>query len=237
MAEDSEVGSGDERRSEWSDFNELTLSVMANRNRYDKCKKSMANTTDALAELFCKEKTYYKTRIMAMTSDLFDERCENDEINRAHQEYLKSCIEYLKWNDITEMVEDDTRTEEARDNIAHARHELHRKIQDTAAPSASTSPSPSSSASISASSSASASSPASASTSPPPSRPPPPSILSIANKMCIRKKTMDDFIVLKPAAGNTDEEIKARLPKVRDYHSEIMKRATTHSETTGESLN
>lgn len=221
MAEDSEVGSGDERRSEWSDFNELTLSVMANRNRYDKCKKSMANTTDALAEMFCKEKTYYKTRIMAMTSDLFDERCENDEINRAHQEYLKSCIEYLKWNDITEMVEDDTRTEEARDNIAHARHELHRKIQDTAAPSASTSPSP----------------PASTSPSPPPSRPPPPSILSIANKMCIRKKTMDDFIVLKPATGNTDEEIKARLPKVRDYHSEIMKRATTHSETTGESLN
>ena len=244
MAEDNEVGSGDERRGGWSDFNELTLSVMANRNRYDKYKKSMANTSDALAELFCKEKTYYKTRILAMTSDLFDERCENDEINRAHQEYLKSCIEYLKWNDITEMVEDDTRTEEARDDVAHARQDLHRKIQDTAAPSAPVSPSlppspPSISPSISISSSSSSSPSPSPSPppSPPPSRPPPPSILSIANKMCIRKKTMDDFIVLKPAAGNTDEEIKARLPKVRDYHSEILKRATTHSETTGEPLN
>jgi hypothetical protein len=206
MAEDTR--SGGERRS---DFNELTLSVMANRNRYDKYKKSMANTSDAVAELFCKEKTYYKDRILAMTRGLFDEGCENDEINRAHQEYLKSCIEYLKWNDITEMVEDDTRTEEARD-------ELHRKIQDTdVAPAA---PSPSSP-------------PAS-----PPASPPPASnaILSFANKMCIRKKTMDDFIVLKPVAGNTDEEIKARLPKVRDYHSEILKRTTATATATATAL-
>jgi hypothetical protein len=203
MAEDVIGGDRDENRSEWgSDFNELTLSVMANRNRYDKCKKSMANTSDAAAELFCKEKTYYKDRILAMTSGLFDERCENDEINRAHQEYLKSCIEYLKWNDITDMVEDDTRTEESCNNVrlANARQDLQRKIQDTAAPCA---PAPAS-----------------------PPRSPPASILSFANKMCIRKKTMDDFIVLKPSAGNTDEEIKARLPKVRDYHSEILKRAT-----------
>jgi hypothetical protein len=211
MAEDVIGDDRDENRREWgSDFNELILSVMANRNRYDKCKKSMANTSDAAAELFCKEKTYYKDRILAMTSGLFDERCENDEINRAHQEYLKSCIEYLKWNDITDMVEDDTRTEESCNNVrlAHARQDLQRKIQDTAAPSASVFPP----------------APAPAPASPP--RSPPASILSFANKMCIRKKTMDDFIVLKPSAGNTDEEIKARLPKVRDYHSEILKRAT-----------
>ncbi len=214
MAEDIIGDDRDENRSEWrSDFNELTLSVMANRNRYDKCKKSMANTSDAAAELFCKEKTYYKDRILAMTSGLFDERCENDEINRAHQEYLKSCIEYLKWNDITEMVEDDTRTEESRNNVVgDARQDLQRKIQDTdVAPAAPASPAP-------------------APESPPTL--PPASILSFANKMCIRKKTMDDFIVLKPATGNTDEEIKARLPKVRDYHSEILKRTTTTATAT-----
>ena len=148
-----------------------------------------------------------------MTRGLFDEGCENDEINRAHQEYLKSCIEYLKWNDITEMVEDDTRTEESRNNVVgDARHELHRKIQETPV-SASPPRSP----------------PAPAPASPPASPPPPPAsntILSFANKMCIRKKTIDDFLVLKPAPGNTDEEIKARLPKVRDYHSEILKRTT-----------
>jgi len=201
------VEGGGGRRDEWSDFNELTLTVMANRNRYDRYKKSMANTSDALAELFCKEKTYYKDRILAMTRGLFDEGCENDEINRAHQEYLKSCIEYLKWNDITDMVEDDTRTEESRyDDVACARHEIHRKIQDTAVSSASPVPVPV---------------PVPAPASPPASN----TILSFANKMCIRKKTMDDFIVLKPAIGNTDEEIKARLPKVRDYHNVIINRA------------
>ena len=208
--DDGGGGGGGGRRDEWSDFNELTLSVMANRNRYDKYKKSMANTSDALAELFCKEKTYYKDRILAMTRGLFDERCENDEINRAHQEYLKSCIEYLKWNDITDMVGDDTRTEESRyDDVACARHEIQRKIQETTvAPSA---PVP-----------VSEPVPAPAS---PPAPAPNNTMLSFANKLCIRKKTMDDFIVLKPSVGNTDEEIKARLPKVRDYHNVIMNRA------------
>jgi hypothetical protein len=42
--------------------------------------------------------------------------------------------------------------------------------------------------------------------------------------MCIRKKTIDDFIILKPAARPDDDEINARLPKIRDYHNEIMRR-------------
>jgi hypothetical protein len=59
----------------------------------------------------------------------------------------------------------------------------------------------------------------------PPSSPPTHSqtqnIMSIANKMCIRKKTIDDFIVMKPRIDNTDHD---RLPKVRDYQTEITKR-------------
>jgi hypothetical protein len=206
-------GSGGVCRGDtWNEFNELTLSVMANRNKYDKCKKSLANTSDALHEAFRKEKMYYKDRILNMTRGLFHERCENDEINRAHQEYLKSCIEYLKWNDITDMVGED------------ARNELQQKIQLTTIIDEDDRPQ-----------------------SPPPSPPPPPPsppphqplssshIMSIANKMCIRKKTIDDFIVLKPAINQTDEHINARLPKVRDYHGEIMKRATTNADSDSDS--
>lgn len=40
--------------SGWNEFNELTLSVMANRTKYDKCKKTLANTSDALNEVFRK---------------------------------------------------------------------------------------------------------------------------------------------------------------------------------------
>ena len=202
----------------WNEFNELTLSVMANRNKYDKCKKSLANTSDALNEAFRKEKIYYKDRIINMTTDLFHERCENDEINRAHQEYLKSCIEYLKWNDITDMVGGDTRNEirDDSDDLIHARNELHQQIELTTTIADDDDINEQSQ-----------------SRSPPPSPPPAPQrlssshIMSIANKMCIRKKTIDDFIVLKPATNNTDEQIKSRLPKVRDYHGEIMKRAAS----------
>jgi len=193
-------GQGD---GQWNELNEMTLTVMSNRIRYDKYKKTAGNASDALIEQFSKEKIYYKERILAMTRDLFHERCENDDINRGHDEYLKSCIEYLKWCDITEMVEQDKRTEVREEEM----------------------------------------------TTPPPTPPPPPTlenddsavspepvpvpasptiqndrILSFANKMCIRKKTMDDFIVMKPIPGNTDEDIKARLPKIRDYHQEITMR-------------
>ena len=101
-------GQGD---GQWNELNEMTLTVMSNRIRYDKYKKTAGNASDALIEQFSKEKIYYKERILAMTRDLFHERCENDDINRGHDEYLKSCIEYLKWCDITEMVEQDKRTE------------------------------------------------------------------------------------------------------------------------------
>jgi len=179
------------------ELNELTLSVMANRTKYDRCKKTLANTSETVQETFRKEKLYYKERILNMTRDLFHERCENDALNDAHQEYIKACVEYLKWNDITDMVGDD------------ARNELQEKIMKARSPSPSPSPSQSSPSS------------------PPPSSPPPSSssmnnIMSFANKMCMRKKTIDDFIVLKPREDA--EDINARLPKVRDYQSEITKR-------------
>lgn len=179
----------------WNELNELTLSVMANRTKYDRCKKTLANTSDAVQEIFRKEKLYYKERILNMTRDLFHERCENDTINESHQEYIKACIEYLKWNDITDMVSDD------------ARNELQEKIMRMRTPEPVEEPTilPSPTPSLPASSSSSSMN----------------HIMSFANKMCMRKKTIDDFIVLKP---REDVDINSRLPKVRDYQSEITKR-------------
>ena len=131
--EQSRCQSGNDRGDNWNELTELTLSVMANRTRYDRYKKTIANTSDTIAANSCKEKAYYKERILAMTRDLFDERCENDDINRAHQEYMKSCIEYLRWSDVTEMVGADTRSC-VREDIASARVDLQKKIQETAIP-------------------------------------------------------------------------------------------------------
>ena len=219
-------------RNQWNEFDELTLSVMANRNRYDKYVKIKSINSNVEIDLFSKEKTYYKERIMAMTRDLFDERCENDNINQAHQEYLKACIEYLKWNDITELVEQDNRRERRVDenidvhdeNIAvhdgvvliTARNEIQRKIDETpVVPVDATSDNENDEGEDESDDQ----------TTP---RPPPPfqdRIVSFANKMCIRKKSMDDFIVMKPLSADREKEITDRLPKIRDYHNEIMKRA------------
>ena len=208
MADQDQTNTTTRNNDAWNELNEMTLSVMANRSKYDKCKKTLANTSDTIQDTFRKEKMYYKDRILNMTSDLFHERCENETINDAHQEYVKACIEYLKWNDITDMVSDD------------ARNELQEKIMRAPSP-----PLPPSSP-ISDSSMLSESS-----SSPPPPPPPPsqtPNLMSIANKMCIRKKTIDDFIVLKPRTDN-EHDISARLPKVRDYQTEITKRVAAAS--------
>jgi len=197
MAEREGTGEGQgQGDGQWNELNEMTLTVMSNRIRYDKYKKTAGNASDALIEQFSKEKIYYKERILAMTRDLFHERCENDDINRGHDEYLKSCIEYLKWGDITEMVEQDKRTEVREEETTPTPPTTLENDESTMSPE---------------------------------SVPASPTIqndriLSFANKMCIRKKTMDDFIVMKPIPGNTDEDIKARLPKIRDYHQEITMR-------------
>ena len=194
-------GQGD---GQWNELNEMTLTVMSNRIRYDKYKKTAGNASDALIEQFSKEKIYYKERILAMTRDLFHERCENDDINRGHDEYLKSCIEYLKWGDITEMVEQDKRTEVREEETTPTPPTTLENDESTMSPESVPVPVPV---------------PVPASPTIQNDR-----ILSFANKMCIRKKTMDDFIVMKPIPGNTDEDIKARLPKIRDYHQEITMR-------------
>ena len=210
MADQDQTNTTNRNNDAWNELNEMTLSVMANRSKYDKCKKTLANTSDTIQDTFRKEKMYYKDRILNMTSDLFHERCENDTINDAHQEYVKACIEYLKWNDITDMVSDD------------ARNELQEKIMRAPSP-----PLPPSSPISDSSMLSESSSPP-----PPPPPPPPPSqtpnLMSIANKMCIRKKTIDDFIVLKPRTDN-EHDINARLPKVRDYQTEITKRVAAAS--------
>jgi hypothetical protein len=211
------------------ELNEFTLSIMSNRTKYDKYKKSIESTSleEAANETFRNEKMYYKERILHMTRDLFHERCENDDINRAHHEYLKSCIDYLKWSDITDMIEADTRSEVRGGNdgdINDKRTELHDKIQasvgihyDDDANDADESCEVVEEDTVLASASASASGSF--------IRNQTSSLLSIANKMCIRKKTIDDFIVLKPAMNNNNDTSK--LPKIRDYHNEIMKRAAT----------
>jgi hypothetical protein len=212
----------------WNEFDEFTLSVMSNRNHYDKYLKAKTNA-QTLADIFRREQTYYKERIIDMTSDLFDGECADNDVNESYHAYMKCCIRYLKWKDVTEMIQkekyaasksspelkgdaDNSGPElEDTDAVSNARQELDKRIQEAplSAPVrvAHTEPEPAAAAAAAA--------------------PQPPryiedkALISFANKMCIRKKTMDDFIVMKPEPVASS----ANLPQIRDYHDEIAKRS------------
>ena len=193
------------RPAAWNEFDEFTLSVMSNRNHYDKYLKAKTNA-QTLADIFRREQVYYKERILDMTRDLFDGECGDNDVNESYHAYMKCCIRYLKWKDVTEMIQKEKYNEDGASAVSNARQELDKRIQEAPLPTPvrATEPEPE----------------------PEPAAPAPPryiednkALISFANKMCIRKKTMDDFIVMKPAPVASS----ANLPQIRDYHDEIAK--------------
>ena len=244
------------RPAAWNEFDEFTLSVMSNRNHYDKYLKAKTNA-QTLADIFRREQVYYKERILDMTRDLFDGECGDNDVNESYHAYMKCCIRYLKWKDVTEMIqkekyaasksspelkgaaeggpelkgaaEGDTELKggpelkgaaaEDTDAVNNARQELDKRIQEAPlpapeAPAAQSEPEPA----------------AAAAPTPPRYIEDNKALISFANKMCIRKKTMDDFIVMKPAPVASS----ANLPQIRDYHDEIAKRSEATTERTSE---
>ena len=200
----------------WNEFDEFTLSVMSNRNHYDKYLKAKTNA-QTLADIFRREQVYYKERILDMTRDLFDGECGDNDVNESYHAYMKCCIRYLKWKDVTEMIQKEKYAAEGgpelegtdTDAVSNARQELDKRIQEAPlpAPAAQSEPEPEPAA-------AAAAAPAA-----PRYIEDNKALISFANKMCIRKKTMDDFIVMKPAPVASS----ANLPQIRDYHDEIAK--------------
>ena len=207
-----------------NEFDEFTLSVMSNRNHYGKYLKTNTNA-QLLADIFRKEKVYYNERIIELTRDLIAHedamQCTDNDVNEAHREYMKCCIRYLKWKDVTEMIQNEKYATDAADaadadadaeneSVSNARQELDKRIQETPL-------------SVSNPETDSASSPSSPSSSPsPPRYNQEKGLISFANKMCIRKKTMDDFIKIIPSPSSSSSS--SNLPQIRDYHDEIAKR-------------
>ena len=217
----------------WNEFDEFTLSVMSNRNHYDKYLKAKTNA-QTLADIFRREQVYYKERILDMTRDLFDGECGDNDVNESYHAYMKCCIRYLKWKDVTEMIQKEKYAAEGgpelkggpelegaaedTDAVNNARQELDKRIQEAPlpapeAPAAQSEPEPE---------------PAAAAA--PRYIEDNKALISFANKMCIRKKTMDDFIVMKPAPVASS----ANLPQIRDYHDEIAKRSEATTERMSE---
>jgi hypothetical protein len=132
--------------STWNEFDEYTLTLMSNRSQYSKYIKAKVgpngetvsdNVNDGhsihYATTFKKEKKYYKKRILALTKELFNKKHEEDkDITEPFQEYLKYCIKYLKFKDISEMIQSDYKDIRGGENdkeIERAQFELNKRIE------------------------------------------------------------------------------------------------------------
>ena len=132
--------------SSWNEFDEYTLTLMSNRSQYSKYIKAKVgpngetisdNVNDGhsihYATTFKKEKKYYKKRILALTKELFNKKHKEDkDITEPFQEYLKYCIKYLKFKDISEMIQSDYKDIRGGDNdkeIERAQLELNKRIE------------------------------------------------------------------------------------------------------------
>jgi hypothetical protein len=81
-----------------------TFEFLINPSQYDKLMKKNELTMD---HVFRKERRFYKRRILALTRDLFNKKVTDLALVGVFNQYLKDCIQYLKFNDIAEIIQRD----------------------------------------------------------------------------------------------------------------------------------
>lgn len=131
----------------WNDFDEYTLTLMSNRTQYRKYIKAKVgpngetvkqdvNVSDGhsihYATTFRKERKYYKKRILALTKDLYNKKCEDKDIVDPFNEYLKCCIKYLKFKDISDIIQKENngfvKDKDKDSSFVNAQAELEKRI-------------------------------------------------------------------------------------------------------------
>lgn len=129
----------------WNEFDEYTLTLMSNRSQYRKYIKAKVgpngetvkndvNVSDGhsihYATTFRKERKYYKKRILALTKDLYNKKCEDKDIVDPFNEYLKCCIKYLKFKDISDIIQKENNgyVNDKDSSFVNAQAELEKRI-------------------------------------------------------------------------------------------------------------
>lgn len=81
----------------------MTAEYMMNRTQYDKLMRH-ENEEDMHVE-FRKDRRFYKKRIFALTRDLFNKKTRDVEIVAPFNAYIKECIKYLKFKDMSDIIQ------------------------------------------------------------------------------------------------------------------------------------
>jgi len=202
----------------------VTLEYLINPAHYDRFMKK--NDMDA-DTTFRRDRRFYKRRLFALVKDLFNKTITDMEITVPFNHFLKESIQYLKFKDLSETLQQ----EYANDDNNHADNDASQSeyIQTDFEPNddendnnnnnnnnnnnpTSTHPHP---------------------------HPHPPTLLQTANSLCmkqpeVKKITMDQFVIVKNKPSNEKltlpqrKEINLRDPKFRNPPSSRKKASVQH---------
>lgn len=84
-----------------SAINAITLEYMMNPKQYEQYVKSK----DDVDKISDDDIKFYRKRIIAMTKDMFSKKLTNNDVNDAFDEYVNTCIKYLKFQDRFDIIQ------------------------------------------------------------------------------------------------------------------------------------
>lgn len=85
-----------------NDIDNITLQYFTNKSQYDNIIKKKGDIID---DMYVKERSFYKKRILDLTKKLFKEGNEEMQLKTIFNGYVKSCINYIKFNDKKEIYQ------------------------------------------------------------------------------------------------------------------------------------
>lgn len=86
-----------------NEIDSITLSCFANKHQYDSAIKRSCSHND---KSFISDKKFYKKRIIDLTKKIFRDEIDNHELIRVFNSYTRSCINYFKFLDKTDILQD-----------------------------------------------------------------------------------------------------------------------------------
>lgn len=91
-----------------TDIDKLTLTYFTNNSQYQSCSDEVVMKQKKEEKLQLKEdKKFYRKRIIQLTKDLFIKKSSSTDMQKNFDQYIKSCIEYLKTLDKHDILQEE----------------------------------------------------------------------------------------------------------------------------------
>ena len=106
-----------------NEINNITLEYFLNKSQYHGLIKKHDILND---KQFVSEKKFYKKRILDLTKKLFRNEIEDIQLNNVFNGYIKSCCNYLKFQDKKDLIQDNYSDDEkeCNEDITHEAEDM-----------------------------------------------------------------------------------------------------------------